>query len=162
MGTHYRRTRKPRCVERIKSIIDRVRQRHSEDLGQQTVSYGGVEVKVSDLLARIDTLGYKSLLKLYWSLDSCENFIDIHKGKLIHDVIFEAGKQGLTPEDVLILAGQQYPSENIFRAGGIDLEFKKKCLDNEMFSAWHFLDDLYRYQLEAFYLEFIQPRSKLG
>jgi len=162
MGAHYQRTRKQRCIARITALIERAKE-HREDLTEWKHRYGGKDAKIAELLPRLETIGYKSLLKLNWALESHAAALGEWKEVLIQRIIFEAGRQGLTPEDVLILVGQQFPGEEFhYRRGGVDLEWEQKLLNNSAGAdnPWRFLDNLYRKQLAEFYQDAIQPRPQ--
>jgi hypothetical protein len=102
-------------------------------------------------------------MSLNWALEYYESAVQEWKTTLIQTIVFEAGRQGLTPEDVLILAGQHFPSEKLYNAGSINLEHEKSILndprysENLNFRPWKFLDNLYREQLNEFYRGTIRP-----
>lgn len=74
-------------------------------------------------------------------------------------IIFEAGAQGLTPEDVLILAGQQFPGA-CYTPGGIDIDREKERLNPLFCDPWEFLENLYTEQLNDFYSVAIEQRPQ--
>lgn len=154
MGAHYRRTRKQRCIARINDLIKQTKTEYREDLTKSTFGYGGNVVKVDEFLSRIETIGYKSLLKLNWVLEREASLAATRKGLVIEKIIFEAGKQDLTAKDVLILAGQQFPGDH-HALGGIDLE---REMQQFFQGPWQFLYKLYSEQLEDFYIAALEPR----
>jgi hypothetical protein len=64
MGAHYRRTRKTRCLARIRNIIKATELHYHEDLGAWPYDYDRQRATVSQLLDHGEEIGYVKLLRL--------------------------------------------------------------------------------------------------
>jgi len=127
MGNYYRLTRKRSCLKGIQAQIWRTKYPYGEDLGGLITRYARRTLSVTELLQEPDRIGYKTLWQINNMVSGAARKIERSHLDLVLRIVYEAGRQDLTSEDVMILAGQQFPTEDLF-GSGINLELEMRFL----------------------------------